>query len=127
MKTGLPVKALVLLLPAAALIPEAGCSVCDYKKSDWARLYIGSVGGALKLHYGKLGRYPSTEEGLQALVDHHVLESVPLDPWGNRYQYSLRDGKVALRSWGADGRPGGFGEEADIEFRDAISELGTGR
>jgi general secretion pathway protein G len=112
---------------AVALATVLGCDVCDWKKSDRAMLDIGSVASALKVHYGKFGRYPSTEEGLQALVDRHILDAVPMDPWGNRYQYALWDGEIEIRSWGADSRRGGSGEDADLDLRDLRSRLDAGR
>ena len=74
-------------------------------------------------------RYPSTEQGLQALVKkpasapvplnwkgNGYLEKLPKDPWGNTYQYlqpGLR-GEIDVISLGADGAAGGEGSDADI-------------
>ena len=82
------------------------------------------------LHLYKLdnGSYPTTDQGLQALVTRPetgnvprrwnpdgYLESVPIDPWGNPYAY-LSDGNTyALKSYGADGVEGGEGKFADID------------
>ena len=76
-----------------------------------------------------VGRYPSSEQGLQALMTAPAGESrwqgpylrkaVPADPWGNPYQYSIpgRDGlPFAIYSWGADGQAGGEGNDADVGF-----------
>ena len=77
------------------------------------------------------GRYPTTEQGLQALITKPSTEpipnnwkqggylersSVPRDPWGQPYQYlnpGLR-GEIDVFSFGADGQPGGEGENADL-------------
>ena len=76
-----------------------------------------------------IGRYPTTEEGLEALVnapadpreaarfpDGGFINNLPADPWGNPYQYMIpgEHGRFDIWSWGADGRPGGEGENADI-------------
>ncbi|AMX02592.1 type II secretion system major pseudopilin GspG [Microbulbifer thermotolerans] len=72
--------------------------------------------------------YPSSEQGLQALVSkpsgfpeaknwtEPYLKKAPKDPWGNEYQYISpgSDGPYDLFSLGADGKPGGEGEAADI-------------
>lgn len=62
-------------------------------------------------------RYPTTEEGLQALMAGNYLRRLPNDPWNNPYRYATPgpDGKPFLISTlGADGREGGDGENADI-------------
>lgn len=76
-----------------------------------------------------IGRYPSTEEGLEALVvppedprdaarfpEDGFINELPLDPWGNPFQYLYpgENGRFDIWTWGADGRPGGEGEDADI-------------
>jgi general secretion pathway protein G len=75
-----------------------------------------------------VGRYPTTEEGLQALVAQpsgeaknwagpYLKKGVPADPWGRPYLYQFpgtRGGDFDLQSYGKDGRPGGTGEDADI-------------
>lgn len=76
-----------------------------------------------------MGRYPTTEEGLEALVtapadpreaisfpEDGFINNLPLDPWGNPYQYMRpgEHGRYDIWSWGADGRAGGEGENADI-------------
>ncbi len=84
------------------------------------------------LHLYKLdnGTYPTTDQGLQALVTRPesgtiprrwnpdgYLESVPVDPWGNTYAF-LSDGDAySVKSYGADGSEGGEGKHADIDGR----------
>jgi general secretion pathway protein G len=72
------------------------------------------------------GRFPTTEEGLNALVvkpadvdnwtGPYLKKGVPLDPWGHPYVYQVpgTKGDYAVISYGRDGRPGGTGEDADI-------------
>ena len=74
-----------------------------------------------------VGRYPSSEEGMAALMaapptaaakwnGPYLKKSVPVDPWGNAYQYRSPGarGDYELVSLGKDGQPGGSGENADI-------------
>jgi general secretion pathway protein G len=99
--------------------------------TDTARAQIEMLGSALDAYRLDNGRYPTTEQGLAALWEEPTLEprptnwrgpytrkAVPLDPWGNPYVY-LSPGEVNERgydiiSYGADGQPGGEGEDADV-------------
>ena len=74
-------------------------------------------------------KLPSTEEGLNALVsnekDRNFLDvkKIPLDPWGTRYVYELEGSRdFTIISYGADGVPGGEGEDADISNHDVADE-----
>ena len=61
--------------------------------------------------------YPSVDQGLQALVQGGQVRRLPNDPWGNPYRYAApgRQGQqFEIYSYGADGREGGEGENADI-------------
>ena len=72
------------------------------------------------------GRYPTTEQGLNALVTKpadaakwngpYLRKAVPLDPWGNPYRYKspAEKGDYEILSYGKDGQPGGSGDGADI-------------
>ncbi|MCY1073697.1 type II secretion system protein GspG [Archangium lansingense] len=84
---------------------------------EQALLDLQNLQYALKHFHAKHQRYPSTEEGLQMLVDSRYLEQLPLDPWGQHYGYELREGLPVLWSYGADGAPGGEGPDADIFSR----------
>jgi general secretion pathway protein G len=94
-----------------------------------ARVDISTLMQALKLYKLDNQRYPTTEQGLQALVQKPTagpaasgwkeggyLERLPKDPWGNSYQYLSPGihGEVDIFSLGADGQPGGTGEDADV-------------
>ena len=90
---------------------------------------IGSVVAALKLYKLDNGRYPTTDQGLQALVEKPTsdpvpanwkgggyLEKMPKDPWGHDYLY-LNHGikrEIDVMSYGADGQQGGEGFDADL-------------
>jgi len=72
------------------------------------------------------GRYPTTEQGLNALLTKpadlpkwngpYLRKAVPLDPWGNPYRYKspAEKGDYEILSYGKDGQPGGTGDGADI-------------
>lgn len=90
-----------------------------------ARTDIASVMQALKLYKLDNGRYPSAEQGLNALVEKpqnaspswkRYLDKLPADPWGQPYQYMNPGihGDVDVLSLGADGQAGGEGFDADI-------------
>jgi|GraSoiStandDraft_34_1057297.scaffolds.fasta_scaffold547981_2 general secretion pathway protein G len=96
-------------------------------KSETAGIQIEKLGGVLDLYRLEVGAYPTSSEGLNALVDRPV--SVPtwngpylknsaslIDPWGRPYQYrSPGDhGTYDLWTLGADGKPGGDGENRDV-------------
>ncbi|MDX1376711.1 MAG: type II secretion system major pseudopilin GspG [Burkholderiales bacterium] len=92
-----------------------------------ARAQIDALGKALDHYRLDTGRYPSTEQGLAALLERpqnepkwngpYLRKSVPLDPWGRPYQYRSpgEKGDFDLLSLGKDGAPGGSGENADID------------
>ena len=91
-----------------------------------AKAQIDALGKALDQYRLDTGRYPSTELGLNALVQKppneakwngpYLRKAVPLDPWGKPYIYKVpgEKGDFDLVSHGKDGQPGGAGENADI-------------
>ena len=91
-----------------------------------AKAQIDALEKALDQYRLDVGRYPSTELGLKALVERpesepkwngpYLKRAVPLDPWGKAYHYKAPGEKweFDLVSFGRDGRPGGNGEDADI-------------
>jgi general secretion pathway protein G len=85
---------------------------CSYR--DRARLDLRSILMAAELHRVRMGRYPTTQEGLRALVNRQMFESIPVDPWGFEYHYALQDGQPRAWSLGADGAPGGEGRDEDL-------------
>lgn len=96
-------------------------------KADAARIEIGQIGQALDLYKLETGRYPSTQEGLQALIaappgvpnwngPYWKKSAVPKDPWGNEYRYASpgQAGAYDIVSYGADGKEGGEDVNRDI-------------
>jgi len=91
-----------------------------------AKAQIESIEKALDQYRLDMRRYPSAEEGLQALIAKpadaqawsgpYLKKAVPMDPWGRAYVYRTpgQKGEFELISYGRDGRPGGTGEDADI-------------
>lgn len=91
-----------------------------------ARAQIDAFEKALDQYRADTSRYPSTDQGLAALMKAPTGESrwdgpylkrqVPLDPWGRPYQYKApgEHGDVDIFSLGRDGQPGGSGDSADI-------------
>jgi len=87
---------------------------------------IDALQKALDQYRIDTGRYPSTEQGLVALVQRpgeearwsgpYLAKAVPQDPWGHAFQYRApgQHGEYDLLSLGRDGRPGGDGEDADL-------------
>jgi general secretion pathway protein G len=96
-------------------------------KADAAKIEIGQIGQALDLYKLEVGRYPTSAEGLQALVaapastanwngPYWKKASIPKDPWGNDYRYTSpgQKGAYDIVSLGADGKEGGEGANKDI-------------
>ncbi len=118
---------LVIIGVLAALIVPNVLDRADEARVTAARSDIAQIEQALKLYKLDNQRYPSAEQGLQALVSRPAvgpdapnwratLERLPKDPWGRPYQY-LQPGlksEVDVISLGADGQPGGTGKNADI-------------
>lgn len=118
---------IVIIGVLAALVVPRVMNRPDEARAVAARQDIGAVMSALKLYRLDNSRYPSTEQGLQALVTRPTAEPVPRnwksyldklpnDPWGKPYQYlspGVR-GEIDVFSLGADGQPGGEGVDADI-------------
>ncbi|MCB1895923.1 MAG: type II secretion system major pseudopilin GspG [Zoogloeaceae bacterium] len=118
---------IVILGVLAALIVPRVLGRPDEARIVAAKQDIASIMQALKLYKLDNRRYPSTEQGLKALVERpsiapqpdnwkSYLEKLPNDPWGSPYQFlspGLK-GDVDVLSFGADGRAGGEGIDADI-------------
>ena len=119
----------VILGILATLVVPKIISRPDEARAIAAKQDIGSLMQALKLYRLDNQRYPTTEQGLQALLvkpgaapiplnwkSGGYVERLPRDPWGNPYQYlnpGVR-GEIDVFSYGADGGPGGDGNDADI-------------
>ncbi len=123
----------ILGLLAALVVPKL-IGQSEKAKQTAARVQIRSLEQALQLFKLDNGFYPATEQGLAALVrapevgripknyrKGGYIDRIPNDPWGNPYAYLSpgAHGDCDLSSYGADGMPGGEGENADVNSWDA--------
>ncbi|GLR11953.1 type II secretion system protein GspG [Chitinimonas prasina] len=122
---------LVIIGMLAAMIGPRVLGHVDTSKVTTAEAQVKMLKGSLETMRLDINRFPSASEGIELLVTAPTDEklrnkwrgpylddvTVPLDPWGNAYQYSLPGSSgrpYALYSFGADGVPGGEGGDADI-------------
>ncbi|HMZ00305.1 MAG TPA: type II secretion system major pseudopilin GspG [Burkholderiaceae bacterium] len=118
---------LVIIGVLAALVVPNVLDRADDARLTAARTDVNNLMQALKLYKLDNQRYPTGEQGLQALVTKPssgavppnwkpYLEKLPNDPWGRAYQYANPGvkGEIDVFSYGADGQPGGEGKDADI-------------
>lgn len=118
---------LAIIAGMAALIVPNLMDSADEGKSTSAKVDVSTIAQALDRYKLDNQAYPSTEQGLQALVERpttgnsvpnwkQTIKKLPNDPWGRPYQY-LNPGiknEVDVMSFGADGATGGEGKNADI-------------
>jgi len=120
----LTILALISALVVVNVLPER-----DRAAARKAKIDPGAIENALDQYRLDMFTYPTTEQGLQALVEPPAddprkdqyrpggyLRSIPVDPWGRPYQYRQpgQHGPIDLFSYGADGAEGGEGVNADI-------------
>jgi general secretion pathway protein G len=99
----------------------------EVAKSKAAKIEIGQISQTLDLFKLEVGRYPNSQEGLQALITapagvanwngpYWKKDTVPKDPWNNPYVYVFpgQHGPYDIISYGADGKEGGDGADKDI-------------
>jgi general secretion pathway protein G len=118
----------ILAILAALVVPRILGRTDDAKRTA-AKVQIRNIEGALQLYKLDNGVYPTTEQGLRALVEKPAvgvipknwkpggyLQQVPEDPWGSPYKYVSPSprGDYEITSLGTDGEPGGEGKNADI-------------
>jgi len=120
---------MVIIAILGALIGPQILGRVDEARVTKAQADIRTLGTSLDLYRMDNFKYPTTDQGLQALVrkpddpsvrnwkDGGYVQKLTKDPWGNDYQYlfpGTRGGAYDLYSLGADGQPGGEGNDADI-------------
>jgi general secretion pathway protein G len=118
----------ILGILAAIIVPRI-MDAPDKARVAKAKQDIAALQSALNMYKLDNYVYPSTQQGLEALVappqgdpparnwkPGGYLEHLPKDPWGNPYQYLNpgTHGEIDIFSYGADGKPGGEGVNADI-------------
>jgi general secretion pathway protein G len=132
------VEMLVVIAIIGLIMGLIGPRVLNYlseSKVKTARIQLQSFAGALDLFYLDAGRFPSSAEGLAALVQRTPGVSawngpylkggnVPTDPWSHAYVYRSpgEHGPYDIVSYGADGQEGGSGVAADISLEKATAE-----
>ncbi len=124
----------ILSLLVAIVAPKIMGRTDDAKIAD-AKIQIKNFETALKLFKIDNGFYPTTEQGLESLIEKPTTgqipnkykeggyleqKKIPLDPWGNQYMYVSPGvhGDFDIRSFGNDGKEGGEGKDADINSWD---------
>ncbi len=118
---------LVILTMLAALVAPNVFRHLAESKTKIAALQIAEFEGALQTFALDVGRYPTTSEGLEALVSNpggldswhgpYLKKALPMDPWGKPYVYrypGTHNNEFDLFSYGPDGVEGGEGDNADI-------------
>lgn len=120
---------LAILTMLAGLVGPRVLGLLGGAKSKTAGVQIADIEKALEIYKLDVGRFPTTEEGLDALAKKpgsangwsgpYLKGGLPSDPWGNPYRYASpgANGGIDIISLGADGSPGGEGENADIHNR----------
>ena len=117
----------VILGILAVLIVPRVVGRTDEARTVAAKQDVAAIMQAMKLYRLDNGRYPTTEQGIAALVTkpqsepvpanwQKYLDRIPKDPWGTPYQYlnpGVR-GEIDVFTLGADTRPGGSGADADV-------------
>lgn len=118
---------LAILGMLAAIAAPRVLSYLGSARTDSAKIQMNSIATALDLYRLENGRYPSQSDGLKALVENtsgSIAWNGPylkrkegvIDPWGKPYQYRVpgEHSEYDLFSLGADGAPGGEGEDSDV-------------
>lgn len=118
---------LVILGLLASLVGPRVIKHLGDSKTKTAVLQIEELSNALDVYRLEIGKYPSSDQGLVALVEEPSgvdqwsgpylrKKTIRNDPWGNpyRYEYPGENGDFDLYSYGADDAPGGDGEDQDV-------------
>jgi general secretion pathway protein G len=118
---------LVILVLLASLVAPRVVGYLGSSRTKTAKVQVQSLTTALELYKVDTGRYPTTTEGLKALVEapsgvsswngpYLNKKELPIDPWGRPYAYRSpgQHGPFDISSLGADNQPGGTGENEDI-------------
>lgn len=116
---------MVILGLLASLVGPKMFGKLGMAKQKTAKTQIEMLMTAMDSYRLDVGKYPSSQEGLDALVENsgsdkwagpYLQKGVPNDPWDNPYNYQNpgEHGEIDIFSYGADGQSGGDGENADV-------------
>lgn len=87
----------------------------EIAKVDGTKIQMHNIKQALDTYKIKYGSYPSTEEGLEALISKEIMPELPRDMWEREFQYIRHNSRsYSLKSFGADGQAGGEGVDGDL-------------
>ncbi|TGX43174.1 type II secretion system protein GspG [Sphingomonas naasensis] len=119
---------LVIIAVIAGLVTVNVMGRPDEARATTTKSNITSINAALKMYRLDNGNYPTSEQGLKALVEKPTAAPVPgswatggylsapaLDAWQKPYEYQSDGASFTIRSLGRDGKPGGEGVDADID------------
>ncbi|MBI3304583.1 MAG: type II secretion system major pseudopilin GspG [Deltaproteobacteria bacterium] len=122
------IELLVVMVIIGLLVALVGPNVIgqgEKAKPKAARAQIANFVSALEMFKMEIGRYPTEEEGLEALHSRppgaekwdgpYLAKNVPKDPWDHPYVYHNSGNHYEVMSYGADGVPGGSGLDADVK------------
>ena len=118
---------LIIAILAALVVPRIVGRTGDAKIAK-VKADISILSSSISAFRLDTGRYPTVDEGIQVLIAQpadvqnwkgpYIKGSIPVDPWGNPYEYeypgSFGAESYNIRSYGSDGQPGGEGEAADV-------------
>lgn len=123
------IEIMVVVVIIALLAGAVGISVSGY--TDRARVTkakadLSTIAGHIQSYYGDHGKYPDPTEGLAVLVPQYMPQLIK-DPWGGEYQYEYpgTEGEFDVVCFGADGREGGEGKDADLTNWSASAGSGS--
>ena len=121
---------LVIIAVLAGLVAVNVMGRPDEAKATATRTNLATIGGALKMYRLDNGAYPTSAQGLKALIEKPATPPLPaswaqggylsapaLDGWGKPYDYASDGASFTIRSLGRDAKPGGEGVDADIEAK----------
>jgi len=103
--------------------------VLGQAKITRAKAEISEIKKAVGIYQTLLGKTPESLEDLRQPQDKNggdAIIDIGKDPWGNEYEYERTGRKVHVMCYGADGAPGGDGEDADIDSDHLDADSGTG-
>jgi len=122
---------IVILSILGGLAAQTLLSRPDAARVQAAQTDLRTLAAALDVYRLDNYRYPSSDQGLRALVERPsgrpeaknwnpsgYLKKLPEDPWGSAYLYESEGGDIEIISLGADGAEGGEGNDADIRLSD---------
>lgn len=132
------IEIMVVVIIIGLLATIVSVNVMSYlarSRRETCKAQLKSLSQALELYKLDNGTYPTTEQGLKALVEkpssgkvpqnwkpYLTGKKIPKDPWGNEYYYTSDGNTYTLMCLGADGQAGGEGDNADIDASDLTAE-----